>query len=66
MVAKQAPKHLNVKTLVGAFNQEKVLVDAFSVIVKTNGSFAALANTEHGLTQLTYDKIHHIGDCKFF
>ena len=26
---------LNVKALVGAFNQEKVLVGAFSVIVKT-------------------------------
>ena len=34
---------LNVKVLVGvgAFNQEKVLVGAFSVIVKTDGSFAA-------------------------
>ena len=30
------------KVLVGAFNQEKVLVGAFSVIVKTDGSFAAL------------------------
>ena len=29
---------LNVKALVGAFNQKK----AFSVIMKTNGSFAAL------------------------
>ena len=27
---------LNVKTLVGAFNQEKALVGAFSVIVKTD------------------------------
>ena len=33
---------LNVKVLVGALNQEKDLVEAFSVIVKTNGSFAAL------------------------
>ena len=33
---------LNVKALVGAFNQEKVLLGAFSVIVKTDGSFAAL------------------------
>ena len=37
---------LNVKALVGAFNQEKALVGAFSVIVKTDcetdGSFAAL------------------------
>ena len=30
------------KELVGAFNQEKALVGAFSVIVKTNKSFAAL------------------------
>ena len=28
--------------LVGAFNQEKALVGAFSVIVKTDGLFAAL------------------------
>ena len=33
---------LNVKVLVGTFNQEKALVEAFSVIVKTDGSFAAL------------------------
>ena len=33
---------LNVNVLVSAFNQEKVLVGAFSVIVKTNRSFAAL------------------------
>ena len=37
---------LNVKALVGAFNQEKALVGAFTVIVKTdceaNGSSAAL------------------------
>ena len=32
---------LNVKALVGIFIQEKALVGAFSVIVKTNGSFAA-------------------------
>ena len=30
------------KALVEAFNQEKALVGAFSVIVKTDGSFAAL------------------------
>ena len=30
------------KELVGAFNQENALVEAFSVIVKTDGSFAAL------------------------
>ena len=28
---------LNVKAVVGAFNQEKALVGAFSMIVKTNG-----------------------------
>ena len=36
-------RELNVKALVGAFNQEKALVRAFSVIVKTgcgtDGSF---------------------------
>ena len=30
------------KVLVGTFNMEKALVGAFSVIVKTDGSFAAL------------------------
>ena len=30
------------KALVGAFNQEKALIGAFSVIVKTDGSIAAL------------------------
>ena len=33
------------KALVGAFNQENALVGAFSVIVKTDGSFAALMIT---------------------
>ena len=33
---------LNVKSLVGSFNQERALVGAFSVRVKTDGSFAAL------------------------
>ena len=32
-------------TLVGAFNQEKALVGAFYVIVKTDGSFAALLSS---------------------
>ena len=32
---------LNVQALVGAFNQEKALVRAFSVIVKSSGAFAA-------------------------
>ena len=35
------PPFLNVKALVGTFNQEKALVEAFSVIVKS--SFPALA-----------------------
>ncbi len=30
------------KAVVAAFNQEKALIGAFSVIVKTDGSFAAL------------------------
>ena len=34
------------KALVGNFNQEKALVGAFSVIVKTDGSFAALVEIE--------------------
>ena len=33
---------MNVKVLAGAFNQEKVLVGAFSMIEKTDGLFAAL------------------------
>ena len=33
---------LNVKALIGAFNQETALVGASSAIVKTDGSFAAL------------------------
>ena len=34
------------KAIVGAYNQEKPLVGAFSVIVKTNGAFAALVIME--------------------
>ena len=37
-------RELNVKALVGAFNQEKALVGAFSVIVTTDGS-AAISGT---------------------
>ena len=33
---------LNVKAVVAAFNQEKAWVGAFSMIVKTDGLFAAL------------------------
>ena len=46
----QFPVVLNVKTLVGAFNQEKALGGAFSVILKTDcetdGSFYITSN--HG------------------
>ena len=42
----------NVKAQVGAFNQEKALVvGAFSLIVKTDGSFAALIITLACVTQ---------------
>ena len=37
---------LNVELLVAAFNEEKALVGAFSMIVKTDGSFAALDVTQ--------------------
>ena len=37
---------LNVKELVGAFNQGEALVGAVLVIVKTDGSFAALVKTQ--------------------
>ena len=33
------------KAVVAAFNQEKALVGAFSVIVKTDGSFTALVSS---------------------
>ena len=36
---------LNVNVVVGAFNQEKALVGVFSMIVKTDDSFAALILT---------------------
>ena len=41
----------NVKVLVGAFNQEKALVGAFSMIVKTGcGTDGALHSTKcHGI-----------------
>ena len=37
------------KVLVGALNKEKDLVGAFSVIVKADGSFAALLESVGGL-----------------
>ena len=36
------PLEICKSTILGAFNQETALVGAFSVIVKTDGSFAAL------------------------
>ena len=44
---------LNVKALVGTFNKKKALVRAFSVIVKTDGSFVALIYT----SRPTYTKV---------
>ena len=38
---------MNVKALVGAFNQEKDLIGAFYVILKTDGSFAAVVGVYH-------------------
>ena len=37
------------KLLVGTFNQEKALVGAFPLIVKTDGSFSAIADTHDDL-----------------
>ena len=37
-------RELNVKALLHTFNQEKALEGAFSVIVKTDGLFAALVS----------------------
>ena len=49
---------LNVKALVGAFNQEKALVGAFSMIVKTgcgtDGSIYSTTNNSVALSQLTF------------
>ena len=44
---------LNVKALIGDFNQEKAQVGAFSVIVKTNGSFAALIKYKINIPRLS-------------
>ena len=41
------------KVLVGAFNQEKALVGAFSGIVETDGSFATLLYSSPN-TKATY------------
>ena len=38
---------LNLEALECAFNQEKALIGAFSVIVKTDGSFEALVRSLH-------------------
>ena len=36
---KEGPLYLNVKALVGAINQEKALVGAFSMILKSSQTF---------------------------
>ena len=41
------------KAVVAAFNQEKALVGAFSVIVKTDGSFAALVQTQTPVVRMS-------------
>ena len=45
------------KVLVCAFNQEKTQVEAFSVIVKTDGSFAALVFTLLIITHCTESQL---------
>ena len=54
---------LNVKALVGAFNQKEALVGAFSVIVKTNcetdGSFTALVRGEASIICVSYVYLRH-------
>ena len=54
---------MNVKALVGAFNQEKDLIGAFYVILKTDGSFAAVVGVYHdtgggGAAQLPIHRPH--------
>ena len=54
---------MNVKALVGAFNQEKDLIGAFYVILKTDGSFAAVVGVYHdtgggGAAQLPIHRLH--------
>ena len=41
-ITEKASRFLNVKAIVGAFNQEKALVGAFSVIVKPMEHYTAL------------------------
>ena len=52
------------KALVGPFNQEKVLVGVFSVIVKTNceidGSSAALVNVDLVQLHELPDAVEHV------
>ena len=45
------------EVLVGAFNQEKALVGAFSVIVKTDGSFAALVSISVACQGIVFPQI---------
>ena len=50
------------KALVGAFNQEKALVGAFSVIVKTDGSFYTTIYLLPIVTPGTWDLVI-VSDC---
>ena len=47
---------LNVDALVGTFNQEKTLVGAFSLILKTDGLFAALRYAYIYITQIRAER----------
>ena len=50
------------KALVGAFNQEKALVGAFSVIVKTDcGTDGSFYSTSHMSHVVTSDAAGHTG-----
>ena len=49
---------LNVKALVGAFNQEKALVGAFSVIVKTScGTDGSIFGTSNQFTRARHTNL---------
>ena len=56
---------LNVKAVVAAFNQEKALVGAFSVIVKTDcetdeSFYSTILHTPHISSTVVSIKLHHI------
>ena len=54
------------RALVGAHNQEKALVGAFSVIVKTDGSFAALHGGHQAAAALVTPANRRMGDLVSF